>query len=50
MQRVIEAESDNQGITQDERMALRQLFDIKREGLVVQEQFIDFMLLEGSIK
>jgi hypothetical protein len=50
MQRVVEHEIDNQGITQDERIALRQLFDIKREGLAVQEQFIDLLLLEGSIK
>jgi hypothetical protein len=50
MQRVVETENDNQGITPDERMALRQLFDIKREGLVVQEQFIDLLLLQGPIK
>lgn len=50
MQRVVETENDNQGITEDERMALRQIFDIKRESVVIQEQFIDLLLLQGSMK
>lgn len=50
MQSVIETESNNQGITPDERTALRQLFDIKRDTLAVQEQFIDLLLLTGSTK
>jgi hypothetical protein len=49
MQSVIETESSNQGITQDERIALRQFFDVKGEDLVVKEQFSD-LLLQGSPK
>jgi len=45
-----EIENNNQGITPDERLALRQLFDSKREGLVAQEQIIDLLLLQGSLK
>ena len=50
MQSVIEIKNNYQGITLDESMALRQLFDIKREDLVVKEQFSDVLLLEESKK
>lgn len=48
VQSVIEAESNYQGITFDERTALRQFIDIKGEELVVREQFSDESLLQGS--
>jgi len=46
MQSLIDTKIDYQGITLDESMALRQLFDTKKEDLVVQEQFSDLLLLQ----
>ena len=50
MQTMIEIQNKYQGITLDETMALRQLFDIKRDDMVVNEQFSDVLLLEESKK
>jgi len=48
VQRMIEIQNNYQGITLDESMALRQLFNKKREDLVAKEQFSE--LLEESKK
>jgi len=50
MQSVIETKVIYQGITLDESKALRQLFDTKKDDLVVQEQFSDIFSLQGSKK
>lgn len=50
VQHAIETASTYQGITLDERVALRQFIDTKSEDEVVQEQFVDSLLLQGAIK
>jgi hypothetical protein len=50
MQSVIETKVVYQGITIDESKALRQLFDTKKDDVVVQEQFSDIFSLQGSKK
>jgi hypothetical protein len=50
MQNVIDTKISSQGITLDESKALRQLFDIKRDDLVVTKQFSDVLLLEETQK
>jgi hypothetical protein len=50
MQISIETESNNPGISQDERLMLRQLFDTKKEEPEVQVQFSDILLLQGLTK
>jgi len=50
MQSSIDTKVEYQGITLDESMALRQLFDTKKEELVVQEQFSDLLLFQGLPK
>jgi len=47
---MIETERNYEGITQDERIALRQFIDIKVEESDVQEQFSDVLLLQGPTK
>lgn len=50
VQSMIETERNYEGITQDERIALRQFIDIKVEESDVQEQFSDVLLLQGPTK
>ena len=50
MQTVIETKINYQGITRDESLALRQLFDTKKEESDVKEQFIDLLLHQGLTK
>lgn len=50
VQNLIETESNYQGVTMDERMALRHVFDNKEDNLIVPEQFPDIILPKGSLK
>lgn len=50
MQISIKTESNNQGITPDERTMLRQLFDTNKEDSEVKVQFSDLLLLQGLAK
>jgi hypothetical protein len=50
VQRVIEAESGYQGITPDERNAIRHIFDKEEDIPMVPEQFSDILLLNGPTK
>ena len=50
MENVIETENKYQGITLNERMALRHIFDKEEEDLTVPEQFPDILLPIGSMK
>jgi len=50
MHNLIETVSNYQGITLDERTALRQFIDIKGEDPDDQEQFSDALLLQGAPK
>jgi hypothetical protein len=49
-QSVIETESGYPGLTPDERMAIRHIFDNEEGVLVVPEQFSDILLPKGPIK
>ena len=50
VENVLETENRYQGITLNERMALRHIFDKEEEDLTVPEQFPDILLPIGSIK
>ena len=47
---VIETENDYQGITPDERIAIRHIFDKEEDISMVPEQFPDIILLNGPTK
>jgi len=47
---MIVTDGNYQGITLEERMALRHIFDNKEEDLVIKEQFSDAPLLGGYKK
>lgn len=49
-QSVIEAESNYPGLTPDERMAIRHIFDCEEDILIVSEQFSDILLPTGATK
>lgn len=50
VQYLIETGSNYQGVTMDERMALRHAFDNKEDDLIVPEHFIDIILPNGPLK
>jgi hypothetical protein len=50
VQSVIEIDGNNPGLTQDERMAIRHVFDNEEDVVIVPEQFSDTFLPIGSIK
>jgi hypothetical protein len=50
MQTVIETKINYQGITRDESLALRQLFDTKTDDPEAKVQFSDLLLLQGLTK
>jgi hypothetical protein len=47
---VIETEGDYQGITLDERIAIRHIFDKSEDIPLVPEQFSDILLPNGPTK
>jgi hypothetical protein len=49
-QSVIEMESNYIGLTQDERTAIRHVFDNEEDVLLDPEQFSDVLLPKGTIK
>lgn len=50
VQSVIETENNYYGLTPDERMAIRHLFDCEEDILIDPEQFSDILLSKGQIK
>lgn len=49
-QSLIETESHYIGLTPDERMAIRHVFDIEEDVLMDLEQYADILLPKGTIK
>jgi hypothetical protein len=50
VQNVIETESNYLGLTPDERMAIRHLFDCEEDILIVPEQYPDILSPQGPRK
>ena len=50
IQSVIEIESNNQGLTPDERQAIRHIFDCEEDFSIVPDQISDVLLPKGPIK
>jgi hypothetical protein len=50
VQSVIETESNYPGLTPDERMAIRHIFDSEEDISLASEQISDVLLPKGTIK
>lgn len=50
VQSEIETEGRNQGLTPDERQAIRHIFDCEDDISIVPEQFSDVLCSKGPIK